>query len=245
MGRIINLLRKLFWRSYVFIEIGVFHDVTPHRLRMLKTGLSYICDESVEGDYFEFGVARGITFICAFHLAKKLHTKINKFYAFDSFKGFPKPTGIDNAFERFKESEEAWPEELFLKNLRKKRVDIKKVRIYKGWFKETLNKDLEKKLKKNNTKIAMAWIDCDLYQSTKEVLMFIRPFVTQGTVLVFDDWLCYRGDPNKGEQRAVKEFLKKYPEIGLIPFKRFGIVGNSFIVKIKNQNDKKRDHQNM
>lgn len=234
--KLLNITKKLIGKTLRYIEcykkLGVFHIATMSRIRMLEMALSYVRDEKVKGDYFEFGVARGLTFIAAYHLNRKLKADISKFYDFDSFEGFPEPEGIDKEFERFKKGEEAWSLKEFKKNLRSKNVSLEKVAIYKGWFKDTLSKDLQEALN-NKTKISIAWIDCDMYTSTKQVLNFIPSLLTQGSILIFDDYFCYRGDPNKGEQRAMDEFLKRNSSIELIPYQKFGIVGNSFIVNIK------------
>ena len=58
-------------------------------------------------------------------------------------------------------------------------------------------------------KAAVIYIDCDLYTSTVHVLDFIQDFLQRGTIIVFDDWNCFFGDPNKGERKAFREFLAK------------------------------------
>jgi len=72
-----------------------------------------------------------------------------------------------------------------------------------------------------------------MYESTKTVLSFITPFLQNGTVMLFDDWLCYRADPEKGEQRAVYEWLNDNANIELIPYRSYANVGQSFIVILK------------
>jgi hypothetical protein len=32
-------------------------------------------------------------------------------------------------------------------------------------------------------------------------------------VLVFDDWFCFYGDPDRGERRAFKEFTEQNPNL--------------------------------
>lgn len=233
--KISKIFNRLFSALYFYHELGVFHQSTLHRVKMLKLALSYVRDERVKGDYLEFGVARGLTFISAYYLNQKLNSSIKNFYAFDSFKGFPEPKGVDKVFERFKKGKEHWPIEEFQKNLKRKKVDLEKVQIIEGFFEEVLTEQLQNKFKKEAVKAAVVWIDCDLYQSAKEALIFAQPFLQQGTVVIFDDWLCYRGDPEKGEQRATKEFLEDYPNIALVPYKDFGVVGKSFIVSKKSK----------
>jgi hypothetical protein len=62
-------------------------------------------------------------------------------------------------------------------------------------------------------KAAVVYIDCDLYSSTTAALNFAKDFFQKGTILVFDDWFCFYGDPNKGERRAFHEFCKRNPEL--------------------------------
>jgi len=45
------------------------------------------------------------------------------------------------------------------------------------------------------------------------VLEFALPFLTRGTVLVFDDWFCFCGDPERGERRAFREFRERHPRL--------------------------------
>ncbi|MCG2718374.1 MAG: methyltransferase, partial [Nanoarchaeota archaeon] len=70
---------------------------------------------------------------------------------------------------------------------------------------------------------------CDLYESTVLVLDFITEYIQDGTIIIFDDWFSFRGNPNRGEQKAFKEWLKKNPSIKTTEFYRFGWHGNSFI----------------
>jgi O-methyltransferase len=52
-----------------------------------------------------------------------------------------------------------------------------------------------------------------------------------GTVIAFDDWFCFKGDPGKGEQRAFREWLEKNSAFDAIEFHKFGWSGNSFIIR--------------
>jgi hypothetical protein len=80
-------------------------------------------------------------------------------------------------------------------------------------------------------KAALVWIDCDFYESTVPVLEFITDYVQDGTLLIFDDWFCFRGDPERGEQRAFAEWLARNPWIRAGELLRFGWHGSSFILR--------------
>lgn len=228
-------LSKIFQYLYTTHYTGKFHRATVHRVKMLDIAMRYIKDESVSGNYFEFGVARGLTFIAAYYIAKKIGAPINRFYALDSFQGFPKPEGPDKEIKRFKGGEESWSLNTFKSNLKKRKVNEEEIVICEGWFKDTWTKERVQRILKKDGVLSIGWVDCDMYQSTKDILNNIYPLLQQGSILIFDDWYCYKSDPTKGEQRAVAEFLQDYPNIELILYKDFGIVGKSFIVSKKSK----------
>jgi|AntRauTorckE6833_2_1112554.scaffolds.fasta_scaffold04268_3 hypothetical protein len=232
------MIKKILKNIWIFVKLGRFQKITLHRLNMLQLAFQYVKNEKVPGEYFEFGVARGLTFAGAYQVSKKYNAPVSKFHAFDSFQGFPELGEVDSEFERFKTGEESWNLKEFNKTLKKASVPREKVEIYPGWFKDTLTVELQKNLRGENKKAAIIWVDCDLYKSAKEVMNFIRPVLQNGTVVVFDDWYCYHADPNKGEQRALSEFLELHPEVDFIQYKKFGIVGNSFIVNIRDDEEK-------
>lgn len=60
--------------------------------------------------------------------------------------------------------------------------------------------------------IAVLHVDCDLYESTRDVLDSAAPALQDGTVVLFDDWFHYRAHARKGEARAFHEFLERHPE---------------------------------
>ena len=76
---------------------------------------------------------------------------------------------------------------------------IKKFQLVKG----DAIKETEIYLKKNpHTIIALAYFDFDLYEPTKKCLELIKPFVTKGTIIGFDE-LNHYAFP--GETQAFKE----------------------------------------
>ena len=208
------------------------------REEILRTSMQYIASSRLEGDYLEFGVFEGNTFISAFHFAQKQDLKSMKFYAFDSFEGLPEIKGIDNEGDnpKFSKGQYSCDINKFKEIISKKGVDINKVKTVPGWYDKILNEATKKKL--SLKKVAIIWIDCDLYESTVPVLNFITDYIQNGTILIFDDYFCFKGDPNKGEQRAFKEWLKKNPSIKVTEFHKFYWCGNSFIIHLHINKDK-------
>lgn len=200
------------------------------RFYAIEQCTEYLVGAQVEGDYLEFGVYMGNTLSHA-HEWMAPNFPSMKFIAFDSFEGLPKPNGIDvkdGYSSHFFEKQFACAQDDFEKNLRKKGVDFSKVRIIKGWFDKSLTP--ENASKHDVNKVAVAWIDCDLYESTVPVLKFITPRISVGSVIIFDDWRCYRNHPDFGEQRACREWLESNPSIKLAELFSFGWNGIAFTV---------------
>ena len=188
----------------------------------------------VEGDYLEFGVFSGTHFSSTYLYAQKSGLDSMRFHAFDSFEGLPKITGLDLAAPRqFEQGEFACDLESFKSNIVKNGVSLNRVTITKGWFDETLN-DLTKE-KLAISKAAIIWLDCDIYESTVPVLNFITDYIQNGTVIIFDDWFCFKGDSQLGQQKAFSEWLARNPSIKAAEFYKYGWTGNSFILTINDQ----------
>ena len=84
----------------------------------------------------------------------------------------------------------------------------------------------------DNVRAAIIYIDCDLYESTRDVLNFIKHFVQDGTIICFDDYYNYRGRADMGEQRALAEFLAAHPHVSCRPYMPYSPLGMSFICEI-------------
>lgn len=202
------------------------------REKILLFATEFIKYSELKGDYLEFGVWEGKTLAAAYHFSKNYGFDTVNFYAFDGFKGLPEIKGIDKSgFKNFHEGQYSCNKKQFEKNLIKYGVDSSKVFTIEGWFEDILNNETKKKLLLKYASII--WIDCDLYESTVPVLNFIESYIQDGTVLIFDDWFCYRSDPKRGEQRAFNEWMEKNPHITAIPFRQFSWHGNSFILRIQ------------
>jgi len=217
-----------------------------------KWASSYIIKNQIDGDYLEFGVWKGNSFIEMYRQIKinseifyqnnknknieDLNNIFNemKFHAFDSFDGLPE-TSSHKPIQYFAGNYCA-DEQVFINNIKKNGVDISKTTITKGWFKESLTDECVDKI--NLKKIAIAYIDCDLFDSTTPVLKFITPFINTGTVLIFDDWFRNGGYKKRGVQGAVLDWLDKNNDITLQHYYNSDTRTAIFIV-IKNDDDRK------
>jgi hypothetical protein len=78
--------------------------------------------------------------------------------------------------------------------------------------------------------IALLHVDCDLYESTRDVLTGVAPALQDGTIVLFDDWFHYRGNPRCGEARAFREFLDSHPGWEAVEWRTYGPYSKAFIM---------------
>src|SRR5919199_3538083 len=188
--------------------------------RMLNTAFGYVENEGIDGDYAEFGVLEGRTFREAANAAARFGLDRVRFHAYDSFEGLPRVEGVD-AGGPFRTGQFASPREVF--DQETAAIPEGRVTVTEGFYEQTL-------LTAEKHRIAVAWIDCDLYESTVPVLDFLTDQLQDGSVLIFDDWFCFHGRPDRGEQRACGEWLQAHPEIRLVAYRDFHWAGRSFLV---------------
>lgn len=105
-----------------------------------------------------------------------------------------------------------------------------RVTIVEGFYESTIADTKPRDMGLESASIV--WIDCDLYSSTILVLDFVTDLLKDGSVLVFDDWYCFRARPDRGEQQACSEWLSRNPAITLVPYRTFHWAGQSFVVNL-------------
>ena len=195
-----------------------------HSAGMVFTAFGYIFNNKIKGDYVEFGVFQGRGIIDASYSARKFGLTDVKFWAFDSFQGLPSIEGEDLGGP-FIKGEFSYSLDQFERNLRRYGVDLGRVKIIPGFYDQSLKnyQNLEP------ANVAIAWIDCDLYESTVPVLQFLTNRLVDGAVVIFDDWYCFNGGPDHGEQKACAEWLASNPQIRLVEYQNYHWAGKSFI----------------
>lgn len=127
-----------------------------------------------------------------------------RFIAFDSFEGLPELSPEDLHSVDFKKGQYAFSEKKFIRNVIDQGIPAEKLITVKGYFDKTCIDETKNKL--FITKVSVVWLDADLYSSTRDVLKFLTPVLQDGTVLVFDDWFSFKGNPTRGVQKAFYEW---------------------------------------
>lgn len=225
-----ELTSRLETTQSAVLEVKDRLSYTRHRWDALDKLVDYLVVAHVPGDYFEFGVYEGRTFGYAVKILSGIFPRM-RFIAFDSFQGLPAPKGPDaedGYTGGFAEGQFACTEERFTEQMVKSGADMRRITTVPGWFHETLGDTHP--VSGSLGKVAAAWIDCDLYESTPPVLDFLTGRLSVGSVLLFDDWRCFRNLAEFGEQRACAEWLARNPQIRLNDFFEFGFGGKAFTV---------------
>lgn len=214
--------------SYFHRDIKTYYIFLKDKISKYFVISYFISYNKVKGDYFEFGCHSGMSTAIFFNLFKKVNLSQIRLFAFDSFEGFPDLTDIDR-FHNYEKGQLSFSYDNFLKVLKANKM--KSVISIKGYFDDVLNDEL--KVKHQIDKASIILIDCDLYSSTVPVLEFIKDMLQTGTVVIFDDYYIYQGDQNKGEQKALMEFQKKYPNIIFREYLNIGFSAKAFIINLK------------
>jgi O-methyltransferase len=194
-------------------------------------------------DYLEFGTGRGKSFVAFFRAAEKYGLEDMRFFGFDSFEGLPEtptcPRPKENTSKSaFVAGNYACSQEEFSNILIKNGVDMQRVTLIPGFYSQTLTESLRSELAIKAA--AIVNIDCDIYESTVDVLSFVTGFLRDGSLVLFDDWLAYDAHPRRGEQRACREWLEENPQIHLTEYFKYTQTGAAFIVSILNEADQQR-----
>lgn len=227
--KLLRPLRRIKQKLFPCPPEQTFRPCTPHLLIAVNRALRFSQDHGTadRGEYLEFGIFRGFTLWYAQALARDLGIRGMRFFGFDSFRGLPEVAGIDGSGE-FSTGQYSASRQEVEGYLTAMGVDWTRTQLIEGFYDKTLVPGLREKhaLKA----CAVAVIDCDLYESTLEALSWLHPSVVDNTVVLFDDWHSFNDDPNKGEQRAFREFLAAHPDITSTDFTDIGPHGKGFVL---------------
>jgi len=234
MSLIEIIKNNLFIQNFVSSIITLIHpyfENTVSKYTAIKKAFYITAHDDTLGDYLEFGVFTGSSFNFAIKINRKIDKIFNKqtsceFIGFDSFQGFGEIKDFDQ--------HPSFKNKFFLVKKKKVLRNIKKIakknryKIVEGFYQNTIKDKKPKDLNLNKARVIM--IDCDLKESTVLALEFVKPCLQKGTIILFDDFHYYKGDINKGEYGAFKDFKKKYPEIMFRKILNYGYAGVGYIV---------------
>ena len=211
IARVERPARKTFWalrgRGWIPWKPLVPEDPFCDCVRQAVAKLQELEPSERLGDYLEFGVSRGTSMACT-HSALR-HAGLNhmRLIGFNSFEGMP--SGAEK---------EGWHKGQYRSSiqatrsyLKRRQVDLERVTLVKGWFKDTLTEET----RRDHTieKASLIMVDCDIYSASKDALNFCEPHIHKQAVIMFDDW-GWREEINEiGQKEAFEEFLAEHPDL--------------------------------
>lgn len=182
----------------------------------------------VEGDITEFGTFHGFTARMFTELMKEYGDK-RTLLLYDSWQGFPATVGeIDSNCKEVKEG--YWKQgdcnpalgietEVRIASILDS-ILPGQIKTCRGFYQDTVKPEYLPK------SISILHIDCDLYESTLLVLEKVRPLLSEGAVILFDDFNNNLASNNYGERAAFRNSsIAAYCE----PWFTYGWSGYAFI----------------
>jgi hypothetical protein len=174
--------------------------------------------------FYEFGLYQGFSFWYANNLANEMGLNV-ECHGFDSFEGLP-PSTVDIhrnwtpgsyacSLEQVKDSLAKWGMPL-------------EFHLHKGWYSKEYFSRVQEQFSLPPPGIAL--IDCDIYESAREVLLFLDQILVRNTILLFDDYNAFGKDPNHGERKALAEYESSHPRFRKEHLFSFGPWGEAFQV---------------
>jgi O-methyltransferase len=155
------------------------------RLDNLHACLETVLSEEVPGDFIETGVWRGGACIFMRGVLKAYGVADRIVWAADSFEGLPRPdparypadAGDRHHARRFL----AVPRDQVEANFARYGLLDAQVRFLQGWFRDTLPAA-------PFTRLALARLDGDMYESTMDALVHLYPKLSPGAFVIVDDF---------------------------------------------------------
>lgn len=170
-------------------------------------------DDIVGGQYLEFGCHNANTMRMAWDTSRLLMKW--RYVACDSFEGLPEIEAIDRQ-PIWQKGFYATDEARFVELCTRHGLPGERLQTVKGFYDVSLTPALRERL--SDRMASMVYVDCDLYASTVPVLEFVRPLLRVGSIVAFDDWNAFWGDPERGERLAFREFRERHPTMRFEPF---------------------------
>lgn len=166
------------WPIFAHTMVGV------KGLDNLEFCLKEIIQKQIPGDVIEAGVWRGGASIFMKAVLTAYQDKKRTVWVADSFQGLPSPNikyPLDNTSNLHTVGFLAVSLEEVKNNFRKYNLLDKQVKFLKGWFRDTLPSAPIKQL-------ALIRCDCDMYESTMDVLNNLYSKLSDGGFIIIDDY---------------------------------------------------------
>ena len=217
----------------IISKVAKFTATSPERIFSLHEAVKYIVMNQIEGDIVECGVYKGGRMMTVAYTLMSMQTINRDLYLYDTFEGMSPPENVDKdcygrtALEQLQSSDKLSQESIWcysgLKDVEEAmgltNYPTDKLHFIKGKIEDTLPSQAPKK-------IALLRLDTDWYQSTYHSLVHLFPLLTQGSVIIIDDYGHWQGArqavDNYIKENEIKILLNRIDYTG-----RIGVIANT------------------
>ncbi len=173
---------------------------SPERLFALIQAVRYVSKAGVPGDIVECGVWKGGSMMAAALTLLECHDRSRNLYLFDTFDGMTRPTDRDASIDGItaqallQSSSKSDPASVWCcaaleevtSAMRGTGYEVERLHFVKGPVEETVPD-------RSPAHIAILRLDTDWYESTMHELKHLFPRLSQGGVLLIDDYGHWQG----------------------------------------------------
>lgn len=204
---------EMLWQTYLFLNRQTL-------ARLIVIYEIYKKAMKTHGVIMQFGVYYGRDLALFINLRGMFESSnyTRKIIGFDTFEGLPELNEKDGKCGNYGDFSVPSNYEHYLEKILQYHENecylsqIKKFELIKGNVLNTLPKYLEEN---QETVIALAYLDLDIYTPTKAVLDYIEPYLVKGSIVVFDE-LNFKAFP--GETVAFRESKFNRFKLHTFPF---------------------------
>lgn len=198
------------------------------RQRAFAKAFNFTYFNKIDGDYLEFGVARGSTMKMAINSSRVRGIDGMKFYGVDTFEGFPETIGPETNFKTYRNIVGS---RVFTINTLEKKLGFRSVRDLRFLKLNMENGDLSTLRDfADLSNLAIVHLDMDYFVPTYNALMEIRDGLKIGSILMFDNFFFFSGSDLMGERKALSNFQSSNPNLIISEYFSYGWHGKAFIV---------------
>jgi hypothetical protein len=149
-----------------------------------------------------------MTFVLAYQESRRAGIRC-KLWSFDSFQGLPDPAGVEDEHPKWQKGALSTSLQEFAGICRRAKIPLADYEVVPGYYEDTIAGDGGRGGLPRD--VALAYIDCDLYSSTKTVLNFLAGRLKNGMIIAFDDYYCFSESALGGERKAC---VLRIPRVG-------------------------------
>jgi len=232
-----NALVDLVLRLNGLVPPPVRHNLA--KANAISAVFWHLAVDQVPGSYVEFGVATGNSIRSAEVAERRSSSSLlgvrrvpRRIYGFDTFEGFSSTSQED--------AHPTWQGSKFTAQFatvqRRFHRTGDRVRLFQIDAMSLTDKHGEAEIDLSafvHEQVAIALFDMDLGEPTERALHWIAPALVDGSVVMFDEFFAFQGDPERGESGAFRRFQESNPGMFFRELLSYGDGGRAFQLRRK------------